>query len=110
MMQINANERNQKIKLYKPVAVEDGQGGRKTEYALIGTRWAQVSLPTYKELQAQGAPMSKETITVKIQPQLPALRRGWRIEWRGETYTVQSTDNLYRERTLFAAQLLNPGE
>jgi SPP1 family predicted phage head-tail adaptor len=111
MMQGNgANDRNHRIKIFKPVTAPDGYGGLTTEYELAYERWVQIMPPTYREQEAQGAPMSRETLTIKIQPTHKDLKRGWRLEWQSEIYTVISVDNSYRERTLFVAQRYNPGE
>lgn len=105
-----ASERSQRIKIYKPATQADGYGGLVTEYQLSCERWVQIMPPTYREQEARGAPMSRETLTIKLQPADKELKRGWRIEWQGEAYSVISVDNSYRERTLFVAQRYNPGE
>lgn len=110
-MQSNGvNDRQHRIKIFKPVMEKDGYGGMSTEYELLYKRWVQIMPPTFREQQAQGAPMSRETLTIKIQPANKDLKRGWRIEWQGEAYNIISVDNTYRERTLFVAQRYNPGE
>lgn len=105
-----ATDRQHRIKIKRPVTSEDGYGGLNTSYEVHSERWAQVLPPSFKEQLARGAPVTRETITVEIRPADKAVKRGWQIEWQGETYVLTSADNTYRERTLMVAQLYNPGE
>lgn len=105
-----ATDRQHRITIKRPETVEDGYGGCSTSYVVHSERWAQVYPPSFKEQLARGAPVSRETITVEIRPADKAVKRGWRIEWQGETYTLTSADNTYRERTLMVAQLYDQGD
>lgn len=105
-----ATDRQHRIKIKRPVTIEDGYGGLSTSYELHSERWAQVLPPSFKEQLARGAPVSRETITVEIRPADRNVKRDWHIEWQGETYVVTSADNTYRERTLLVAQYYNPGD
>lgn len=105
-----ATDRQHRIRILSPQTTEDGYGGLATNYVLHSERWVQVMPPSFKEQLAYGAPVSRETITIEIRPADKAIKRGWHIEWNGETYVVTSSDNTYRERTLVVAQFYNPGE
>lgn len=107
---MGCSNRNQRIKIFKPENKADGMGGYNTSYVLYQERWAQVLPPAFREQQAQGAPMSREQLQIKLGPADRQVRRGWRIEWQGETYTVDTADNTYRERTLLVVHTLNPGD
>lgn len=105
-----ASDRTHRIKILRPQVVADGYGGQKRAFEDYMARWAQVKPPAYREQQAQGAPMSREEIVVEITPADFNIARGWRIIWQNQEYTVTSTDNTYRARTLVTAKRLNPGE
>ena len=105
-----ASDRIHRIKLYRPVQEKDGYGGQNCSYELYKERWAQVMPPTFREQQAMGAPVSRETITIEIRPADKNIQRGWRISWGKDMYNIRSVDNTYRERTLVVAQFYNVGE
>lgn len=105
-----ATDRQHRILIKRPQMLDDGYGGRSTEYVLHMERWAQVLPPSFKEQLAYGAPVSRETITIELRPTDKAIKRDWKIEWQGETYVVTSVDNTYRERTLIVARLFNVGD
>lgn len=107
---MTASERQHRIKIYRPVQSPDGYGGYHAEWQLYMERWAQVMPPAFREQQAQGAPMSREQIQIKLQPPDKNIVRGWKIEWQENSYSIDTSDNTYRERTLLVAHTLNPGE
>mgnify|MGYP005959030305 CR=1 FL=1 len=105
----SCSERQHRITIYKPITVPDGYGGMKTSWELYKTRWAQVMPPAFREQQAQGTPMSREQIQIKLQPPDTLIQRGWKLGWQGNSYSIDTSDNTYRERTILVAHTLNPG-
>lgn len=106
----NASDRQHRITVYEPVTVDDEYGGKETTYKEHAARWAQVMPPTFREQQAQGAPMNREQIQIKLTPPDKRILRGWQIKWQDDVYEVDACDNTYRDRTLIVAHYLNPGE
>lgn len=106
---MGCSERNQRIKIIKPANVADGMGGYSTVQELYCERWAQVMPPAFREQEAQGAPMSREQLQIKIEPADKAIKRGWQLEWQGNTYRIDTVDNTYRERTLLIVHTLKAG-
>ena len=76
----------------------DGYGGFSTEYKEVGSIWAQVLQTNYAEQEAQGTPMNREQLRLKIRPRKD-LKRGWRMLLSGELYEIETVDNTYRDST-----------
>lgn len=106
---MSSSDRQHRISLYQPVLTPDSYGGQKTEYVKETERWAQVMPPGFRDQQAQGAPMSREQIQVKLTPPDSSIKRGWRLCWQGDSYEITAVDNTYRERTLVIAHALKAG-
>lgn len=105
-----ASDRIHRIKLLMPEIEADGYGGQNRKFTLYKERWAQVMPPTFREQQAMGAPVSRETITIEIRPADKTIKRGWRVNWQHDDYDIRAVDNTYRERTLIVAQFYERGE
>jgi SPP1 family predicted phage head-tail adaptor len=63
-----------------------------------GRIWAQVIQTNYAEQEAQGTPMNREQLRLKIRPRKD-IRRGWRFKLSGEIYEIETVDNTYRDST-----------
>ena len=86
------------ITLLRPIPSEDGYGGFHTDYEEEGKIWAQVIQTNYAEQEAQGTPMNREQLRLKIRPRKD-IRRGWRFKLSGEIYEIETVDNTYRDST-----------
>lgn len=89
---------DKRITLMEPFSTEDGYGGFSTEYKEVGSIWAQVLQTNYAEQEAQGTPMNREQLRLKIRPRKD-LKRGWRMLLSGELYEIETVDNTYRDST-----------
>jgi SPP1 family predicted phage head-tail adaptor len=85
---------DKRITLMEPFPTEDGYGGFSTEYKEVGSIWAQVLQTNYAEQEAQGTPMNREQLRLKIRPRKD-LKRGWRMRLSGELYEIETVDNTY---------------
>lgn len=89
---------DKRITLLKPISSEDGYGGFHTDYEEQGKIWAQVIQTNYAEQEAQGTPMNREQLRLKIRPRKD-IRRGWRLRLLEELYEIETVDNTYRDST-----------
>ena len=89
---------DKRITLMEPFPTEDGYGGFSTEYKEVGSIWAQVIQTNYAEQEAQGTPMNREQLRLKIRSRKD-IRRGWRLRLFGEIYEIETVDNTYRDST-----------
>ena len=89
---------DKRITLFRPIPTEDGYGGFQTDYEEMGQIWAQVIQTNYAEQEAQGTPMNREQLRLKIRPRKD-IRRGWRLRLFGEIYEIETVDNTYRDST-----------
>ena len=89
---------DKRIELFKPDSSEDGYGGLSTDYESAGFIWAQVVQTNYAEQQAQGTPMNREQLRLRIRPH-KEIKRGWRLSLLGEIFEVETVDNTFRDMT-----------
>ena len=89
---------DKRITLLQPKPTEDGYGGFHTDYEETGQIWAQVIQTNYAEQEAQGTPMNREQLRLKIRPRKD-IQRGWRFRLAGEVYEIETVDNTYRDST-----------
>ncbi|WP_432643538.1 phage head closure protein [Acidaminococcus sp.] len=89
---------DKRITLLQPKPTEDGYGGFHTDYEEVERIWAQVIQTNYAEQEAQGTPMNRGQLRLKIRPRKD-LKRGWRLRLAGELYEIETVDNTYRDST-----------
>ncbi len=89
---------DKRITLLRPIPSEDGYGGFHTDYEEMGQIWAQVIQNNYAEQEAQGTPMNREQLRLKIRPRKD-IRKGWRLRLLEELYEIETVDNTYRDST-----------
>lgn len=89
---------DKRITLLRPIPSEDGYRGFHTDYEEEGKIWAQVIQTNYAEQEAQGTPMNREQLRLKIRPRKD-IRRGWQFKLSGEIYEIETVDNTYRDST-----------
>ena len=99
---------DKRITLMEPVPSEDGYGGFSTEYKEAGSLWAQVIQTNYAEQEAQGTPMNREQLRLKIRPRKD-IRRGWWFKLSGEIYEIETVDNTYRDSTTLIVRRYEQG-
>ena len=59
---------DKRILLQKPVTQEDGYGGLETVFEDAGKAWAKMERTDYAEQQAEGTPMNREQVRLRIRP------------------------------------------
>ena len=99
---------DKRISLLRPIPFEDGYGGFHTDYEEEGKIWAQVIQTNYAEQEAQGTPMNREQLRLKIRPRKD-IRRGWRFKLSGEIYEIETVDNTYRDSTTLIVRRYEQG-
>lgn len=99
---------DKRITLLRPILSEDGYGGFHTDYEEEGKIWAQVIQTNYAEQEAQGTPMNREQLRLKIRPRKD-IRRGWRFKLSGEIYEIETVDNTYRDSTTLIVRRYEQG-
>ena len=99
---------DKRITLLRPIPFEDGYGGFHTDYEEEGKIWAQVIQTNYAEQEAQGTPMNREQLRIKIRPRKD-LKRGWRLMLSGELYEIETVDNTYRDSTTLIVRRYEQG-
>ena len=89
---------DKRITLLRPIPSEDGYGGFHTDYEEEGKICTQLIQTNYAQQEAQGTPMNREQLRLKIRPRKD-IRRGWRFKLSGEIYEIETVDNTYRDST-----------
>ena len=100
---------DKRITLLRPIPSEDGYGGFHTDYEEMGQIWAQVIQTNYAEQEAQGTPMNREQLRLKIRPRKD-IRKGWRLRLLEELYEIETVDNTYRDSTTLTTHRSDQGE
>ena len=99
---------DKRIALQRPVTREDGYGGLETVYEDAGKVWAKMELPNYAEQQAEGTPMNREQVRIRIRPRKD-IKRGWHVVLEGDVFVVETADNTFRDNTMLILRHYEPG-
>jgi len=99
---------DKRIGLLRPVTREDGYGGLETVYEDAGKAWAKMERTDYAEQQAEGTPMNREQVRIRIRPRKD-ICRGWRVVLEGDVFEVETADNTFRDNTMLILRHYEPG-
>ena len=99
---------DKRILLQKPVTQEDGYGGLETVFEGAGKVWAKMERKDYAEQQAEGTPMNREQVRLRIRPRKD-VQRGWRVVLEGDVFVVETADNTFRDNTMLILRHYEPG-
>ncbi len=87
---------DKRLELFSPETVMDGYGGLETHWLCAGVVWARVLSAEHGEREAQGAPMDREELRLKIRPRAD-VKRGWKVRILGEEWLVLDVGRTYRD-------------
>lgn len=83
---------DKRITLLRPIPSEDGYGGFHTDYEEMGQIWAQVIQTNYAEQEAQGTPMNREQLRLKIGQERISGKVGgfgfWKNSMKSKRWTI----------------------
>ena len=99
---------DKRITLQRPVTREDDYGGLETVYEDDGKVWARMERTDYAEQQAEGTPMNREQVRIRIRPRRD-IKRGWRVLLEGDVFVVETADNTFRDNTMLILRHYEPG-
>ena len=99
---------DKRITLQRPITHEDGYGGLETVFEDVGKTWAKVERTDYAEQQAEGTPMNREQVRIRIRPRKD-IQRGWHILLEGDVFVVETSDNTFRDNTMLILRHYEPG-
>ena len=84
---MDAGKLNKRMTLFKPVDVDDGQGGRIRELLSMYTLWGSMKVPRTTIKEVQGNPGAELTYEVVLR-RLPEFVAGWQLQCEGHMYDV----------------------
>jgi len=96
---------DKRITLLKPVKIPDEMGGYKQTWENAGTVWAEFKKPSLSTVEAHGTVVSEVNQEIAIRYR-EDVRRGWRVEYRNRTFTVEHTYDYGRESTVMICREL----
>ena len=99
---------DKRITLQRPVTHEDGYGGLETVFEDAGKVWAKMERTDYAEQQAEGTPMNREQVRIRIRPRKD-IQRGWHVLLEGDVFVVETADNTFRDNTMLILRHYEPG-
>ena len=62
----------------------------------------------YAEQQAEGTPMNREQVRIRIRPRKD-VQRGWHVLLEGDVFVVETADNTFRDNTMLILRHYEPG-
>lgn len=90
-----AGVKNRKITLQREATeeeLEDGRGGRETEWITVADVWARFRKPRATTREEAGNIVGSIFQEIEIWRRLD-VERGWRVLWGGHIFSVENTDS-----------------
>lgn len=103
---MRAGKLNKKITLLKPIAEDDGMGGRGvTEWQPAAEVWAEFMRPRTSAVGVDGGVASVQTQEVKIRWR-PDVIPGWRLKYGAELREIEHVFSTNRRETFLVTRLV----